>query len=149
MYQNQGAHLATGNNRGGSDGLPKGGWCAEYTGLIFQYRIDGRFLIFSQLTDELPGNLASRNPFILNIGPDVVLFQQFPHRIQTSPWQADMMRIILCAADNARLVPDRQSHGLGLVKFGILEGSQTDQTVGQPLGQISFGNEDLVGQYQR
>lgn len=67
----------------------------------------------------------------------------FFHKTKTG-----MLGIVLGAADDARLVPHRQAHGLGLVELRILEGSESDQAVGQWLWQIGLGDENLVGQHQ-
>ena len=59
-----------------------------------------------------------------------------------------MVRKILRATDHARLVPDRQAHGLGLVEFRVLEGGQTNQPVGKGLGQTGLFKVDMIGQNQ-
>jgi hypothetical protein len=74
--------------------------------------------------------------------------QQVEYRIETTTGQTDMLWEILSTADDAWFVPHRQAHGLGLVELGILEGGETDQTVGQRLWQLRFGDKNLVGQHK-
>jgi hypothetical protein len=59
-----------------------------------------------------------------------------------------MLGKILGAADNARLIPYWLAHDLGLVELRILEGSETDQAIGQWSRQICLGAKNLVGQHQ-
>ena len=57
-----------------------------------------------------------------------------------------MLRKIFGATDDARLVPHRHPHRLGLVKLGVLEGRQPDQAIGQRLRQLRLLEINLVGQ---
>ena len=59
-----------------------------------------------------------------------------------------MLGIVLGATDDAWLVPHRQAHGLSFIEFRVLEGGEPNQTICQRLGQISLGDENLVGQHQ-
>ena len=53
------------------------------------------------------------------------------HIVQTAARQADVLRMVLGASDDARLVIGRQAHRLGLVELGILKCRQPNQSIAQ------------------
>ena len=148
MNKNQGTELSSGNYRRRHDGLAECRWGGENANLMAQHRIDRRLLIFSQRTGKLDRYPGACDALFLNIHPDIVPFEKANHCIKASPWQTDMQRKILGAANNAWYVPDRATHRLGLVKLRILKSSQTDQTVGQRSREISLGDKDLIAKHQ-
>ena len=91
----------------------------------------------------------TRQPFVLNLCVDFVFLEERKNPIKTSSGQTDVQGEILSTADNARLIPYRQTHGLGLVKLRALKSGQADQTIRQRLGEIFLGDKDLIGQHQR
>ena len=83
---------------------------------------------------------------IAQLTADTVVAQQIQRGIEATARQGDVLRETFRIADDAWLVPYRHTHGLGLVELGILEGSQTDQAVGQSLRQFGLLEVNQVGQ---
>src|SRR6266567_511889 len=65
---------------------------------------------------------------------------------QAAARETDVMRIFLCAADNAWLVVCWQPHRLRLVELWILECRDTQQPVSQPWRQSVLGDVDLIAE---
>ena len=86
--------------------------------------------------------------FILQIAGDSVIAQQGQRRVKAATRQRDMLRVVLGATDDPRLVPHRYPHGLGLVELRILEGGQPDESVGQCLRQLRLFEVDQIGKRQ-
>ena len=149
MHEDQRADFTSGDQRRSGDGFAEGGWRAQNPHILSQRNFDGCLLIGAQLADEFDRDLAAGNPLIPDINLNAILFQQIHHRIETAARQPDMLLEIFRAANNARFVPDRQTHGLGFVELGVLKSCQPDQAIGQRLSQLGFGNEKLIGEDQR
>ena len=146
MHQHQGAHLAPGDQGGSGDRLAKGCWSAEHANLVLEHFPYRNLLVLAQGANELDSHLPTRHPFILQFRADVILRQHLQQRIETSSRQADVPGVVLGATDDPWLVPDRQAHGLGFVKFRVLECGQPYQAIGQRLRHLDLGDENLVGQ---
>ena len=60
-----------------------------------------------------------------------------------------MIGIVLGAADYTWFIPYRKAHCLLFVKLRVLEGCQTNQSVGQRLRELCFLEIDQIGQCYR
>ena len=111
MNQNQGADLATADQGGGDDCLAERGRCAKNTVIVPEHLRYGGVLILAKAASELDGQLVSRETFILDFRLDIIIGQELQHRIQATPWQPNVLGVVLCATNDARFVPYRQAHG--------------------------------------
>ena len=68
--------------------------------------------------------------------------------VETAAGQRDMVPRQLRARNDARLVVRRPPHRLRRIKFGVLEGGQTDEAGDQRRGKITPRNIDLIGANQ-
>ena len=66
--------------------------------------------------------------------------------IKAAARQADVMRKILGARDDARLVVGRQPHRLRFVELGILKRRQPKQAVSKSRRQAFLGDVDLIAE---
>ena len=83
---------------------------------------------------------------IVQVAGDSVLAQQRQRGIQAAAGQGDVLRVVLGATDDARLVPHRHPHRLRLVELGVLERREADQAIGQRLRQLRLFEVNQIGQ---
>ena len=74
--------------------------------------------------------------FVANDHPDAHLGEHLANVIAAAAWQPDVMREILGARDDARLVVRRKPHRLRSVELGILKRCEPKQTVSKSGIQI-------------
>ena len=82
------------------------------------------------------------------IGANAQVGQRLANVVEASARQADVLRMILSAGDDARLVVGGQPHRLRLVELGILERRQAKQPVSETRMQPVFGDVDLIAEDQ-
>ena len=74
--------------------------------------------------------------------------QRLANLVEAPSRQADVMRVILSAGDDARLVVGGQPHRLRLVELGILKRRQAKQPVSETRMQPFLGDVDLIAENQ-
>ena len=116
--------------------LPKAVGAHSTPASCFSMAATACLLVRPQRADEVDFDGLAGEPLVLQIAADAVVSQQGKRCIEAAARQGDVLRVVLGAADDARLVPHRHAHGLGLVELGVLEGRQADQPVGQRLRQL-------------
>ena len=80
--------------------------------------------------------------------PNAKLGEQLANVVEAAARQPDVMRVILGAGDDARLVVRRQPHRLRLVELGILKRRQAKQPVSKARMQAFLGDVDLIAENQ-
>ena len=83
---------------------------------------------------------------VANDHVDTTLGEHLANIIEAAAWQPDVMREILGACDDARLVVRRKPHRLSFVELGVLKSSQPQQAIPKPGIQAFFGDIDLIAQ---
>ena len=134
------------DHRGGGDRLAEGRWRAQHAGIEGQHRGNSGLLIWTQIADERYVQRLAAKALVSQVAGDAVLAQQRQRSVQTPTGQRDVLREVLGAADDARLVPHRHPHRLRLVELGVLERRQPDQAIGQRLRQLGLLEIDQIGQ---
>src|SRR5262249_29462545 len=78
----------------------------------------------------------------------VQIRQKLLHVLHTAAWQPDVLRKVLGARNDTRLVVCWQAHGLRFVELGILKGCQTEQPVSESRRQAVLRDVDLVPDHE-
>src|SRR2546422_9370079 len=87
-------------------------------------------------------------PLVMDDSRYVQIRQNSLHVLHAAARQPDVLRIVLGAPDDTRLVVCWQAHGLRFVEFGILKGCQAQQPVPQSRWQAVLRDVDLVPDYE-
>lgn len=64
--------------------------------------------------------------------------------LEAAARQSDVIRVILCAGDNPRLVVGGKPHCLRLVELGVLKRRKAKQSVSQSRMERILGDVDLI-----
>jgi hypothetical protein len=82
--------------------------------------------------------------FVANDHSDAKVAEHLPRVIEAAAWQPDVMREILRARNDARLVVRRKPHRLSFVELGVLKCGEPKQTVSKSRIQVLLGDVDLI-----
>lgn len=123
----QSAFRPAGDDRSGRDCLAKGRRCAQDPGIVREHGSGGGFLLVPEFAGKRQLERTAREPFVYDVTGNAVLTSQIQRRIETAPWQGNVLRIVLRLANDTRRVPHRHAHRLGPVELRVLEGGQSDQ----------------------
>ena len=93
---------------------------------MLPHRGYGSLLVRSKCARKPDNNGLPRITFVNDLALDAVVAQQAPGSIKAATRKRDVLGKVFRAADNARLVPNREAHRLRPVEFGILKGGETD-----------------------
>jgi hypothetical protein len=105
---------------------------AASTPVVRQHRRGGHLLFVAQFA--VKGDVE-RLTFIAPVAddrPNPKVVQRAKNLVPTSSRQPNVLRVIFSARDDPGLVPRGQSHRLGLVELGILEGRQPKEPIAKP-----------------
>ena len=91
---------------------------------------------------------SARVTLVANDRANAHVGQRLAKIVEAPAREADVMRVILSAGDDARFVVGRQPHRLGLVELGILERRQAKHPVSQTRVQSSLCDVDLIAENQ-
>jgi hypothetical protein len=109
-----------------------------------QHRIRCRFLLWPQLTLKPYVQRLAGVAFVANRRANTKIGEGFANIVEASARQPDVMRVVLCARDNARLVVRRKPHRLRIVELGILKRSQPEQPISKARMQSFLRDVDLI-----
>ena len=89
--------------------------------------------------------------FVANDHADAKLGEHLANVIEAATWQPDVMREILGARNDARLVVRRKPHRLRFVELGILKSGKPKQSVSKSRVQVLLRDVDLIAkdEFQR
>ena len=148
MYEDERVHAPLRDQPRGDHRLAKRGRGGQHASVVRQDCAGRRLLLGSQLT--LKGHLerAAGVALVANGRANAEVAQRLANLVEASSRQADVMRVIFSARDDARLGVGGESHGLHLVKLGILKGRQAKQPVSEPRMQPLLGDVDLIAENQ-
>ena len=124
MNENQRADLPLGDDPGRDHRFTEGGRGGEDPVFMAQYESSHLFLFGTEFPAKMNVNRGGPISLIVDRHGCAAVFKETAHLFQASPGQADMLRQILRAANYPGHIKDRQTHGLGPVKLGILKGRQ-------------------------
>ena len=129
VHQNQGVDAALGDEPRRQHCLAKGSGSRQHPGVVGQHGCSRLLLFTAQGAPEFHRQRLAVAALIPNgdLGPQG--FQQLHRLLVATARQANVRRMILGAADNARLIVRRQPHRLRLVVFRILKRRQAQQSV--------------------
>jgi hypothetical protein len=144
MNEHERVHPALSNEPRSDDGLAKCCGGRQDTGLVAQHGVRCGLLLVPKLTLKLHIQATAVAAFVANGYANAKVGKHLANVIQTATRQPDVMREILCARDDARLVVRRQPHRLRFVELWILKGSQPKQAVSKARVQVLFGDVDLI-----
>jgi hypothetical protein len=107
-----------------------------------------RLLLGPQLA--LKGHLerATAAALVPNGHANAQVSQGLADLVEASSRQADVMRVILGARDDARLVIRGQPHRLRPVEFGILKGRQAKEPISETRVESVLSDVDLTAENQ-
>ncbi|MEP6960541.1 MAG: hypothetical protein ABI995_00575 [Acidobacteriota bacterium] len=102
---------------------------------------DGVLLERAESTLELRVNRHACVPFVPNIGPDLVRFEESQGFGQASAGDSDVLDKFRAACDHARFVVRREPHGLRFVELWIQSCAHTHgQAVSRAIPNTFLGN---------
>src|ERR1700730_18422600 len=121
MHKNQRVGTSPGDQTGSDHGLAECRWSAQYA-LIMGQHLRDRLLLFrpefsvKNSMDWLPGCALIPQFYFYSM-----CFENSDNLFQASSWQTDVLREALAAGNNSGFAIGGESHGLSLVKLGILK----------------------------
>ena len=136
MNQDQSVNASHRNQPSCNGGLPKRGWSAKKTFIVADNDLHG-FLLLSRRDPRkstsitCPLNRSSRIAGVI-----LERFENSDQLRETSTWKSEVLREVLAAANNTRLVECGEAHCLCFVELGILEGRDSKKPIHQSGWQI-------------
>ncbi len=128
--------------------LTERGRSRQHSSVMCQYCTCGSLLFGPQLPLECQCERMTRKPLVPDRRRYARVAEGFAQLLQASSWQPDVMRMVLGARYNPRLVVGRQTHRLGLVELRILKCRQSKQAGSEPRVQAVLGDVDLIAEYE-
>ena len=148
MHEHERADAALGDQPGGDHRLAKRRRGRQHAGLVRQHRVCRRLLLGPEFAVKGHVERAAGVALVANDRCDTQIAQGLANLVEAPSRQADVMRMILSAGDDARLVVRGQPHRLRLVELGILKGRQAKQPVSETRMQPVLGDVDLIAEHQ-
>ena len=144
MDQHEHVDAALSDEPRGDDSFAKRSGRGQDASLVTQDGGSCGLLFLPQVAVKLHLQRSTVVAFVANDHADAELGEHLPNIIEASAWQPDVMREILGARDDARLVVRRKPHRLRFVELGILERSEPKQSVSKSRMQALLGDVDLI-----
>ena len=144
MDQHERVDAALSDEPRGDDGLAKCGGGRQDASLVAQHGVSCGLLFLPQLAVKLHIQRTAVVAFVANDHADAKLGEHLANVIEAAAWQPDVMREILGARDDARLVVRRKPHRLRFVELGILKRGEPKQSVSKSGMQTLLGDVDLI-----
>src|SRR5438128_1602050 len=132
MNQHERVDAALSDEPRGDDSLAKCGGRCQDASLVAQDGLSCGLLFLPQLAVKLHIQRTTVAAFVANDHADAKLGEHLANVIEAAAWQPDVLREILGARDDARLVVRRKPHRLGFVELGILKRGEPKQSVSKP-----------------
>src|SRR5262245_36514751 len=146
MDKHQCAYRALSNEPCSDDGLAKCGRSGEDAHLVAQHGVRCALLLAAKLTVKFHLETTAITSFVANGHANAKIVERPTNVVEATTRQSDVMRKILGARDNARLVVRRKPHHLCPVELLILECSEPKQSVSKSRIQIVLGDVDLIAE---
>jgi hypothetical protein len=135
--QPRGDHCLAKRRRGG-----------QHAGVVRQHRFCRGLLIRPEPALKAHLQTAAGVALVANGRANAQVGQRLANIVEAPARQSDMMRVILSARDDARLVVSGYSHRLRFVELRILKRSQAKQPVSEAWMQSVLGDEYLIAENQ-
>jgi hypothetical protein len=148
MNQHKCVDATLGNQPGSHHGFAKCRGRCQHADLVPQHCVRSCLLFRSErsLKGHMQGLAIA--PLVTHDSPYVQIRQKLLHIIHAAARQPNVLRIVLGARDDTRLVVCWKAHGLRFVELGILKGRQAEQPVPQSRWQAVPREIDLVPDYE-
>src|SRR5437773_5769309 len=129
VNHNQSVNFALRDQPRRNGGLPECRRSAEDALVVRGDFRNGFLLERPELSLELGVNTRPREPFVANLGPNLVRLQKSQCLRQTPTRHSDVLGEFLTACDHTRLVVRGEPHRLRLVELGVLKCCQPEQPI--------------------
>src|SRR5919201_4726329 len=146
MHEHEHVNAALSDEPRGNDSLAKCGGRGQDASLVAQDSFSCDLLFLPQVAVKLHLQRTTAVAFVATDYADAKLGEHLANVIEAAAWQPDVMREILGARDDARVVVRRKPHRLRFVELRVLKSSQAQQAIPKPGMQAFFGDVDLIAQ---
>ena len=104
MHEHEGVHAALGNQPGTDDRLAKGRGGGQHARLVGQHRTRGCQLLGSEFTLKAHIQRSTGEALVPKDRTNAEVGQGLTNLVEAPSRQADVVRMVLCAGDDAGLV---------------------------------------------
>lgn len=131
MHEHESVHATPCNQPGGHYRLAERGRGGQHTRVSRKHRVCRRLLFAPQLSAKGHVQRAASVALVPKRRANTQITQRPLDLIEAASREADVMRVIFSARNDARLVVCGQAHRLRSVELGILKGRQPQKPVPQ------------------
>ena len=148
MHDDQRVDLAFGDQPSGHHGLAERRGRRENAGVVRGQCACGGLLIGTQVSPKGRRDPPAETPLVVDRRPDAQSIEQFHTGLETAARQTQVLRSVLDAVDDPRLVVGGQAHRLGPIELRVLECAQAHQPRDQSRWEAGLGDVDAIGKDQ-
>lgn len=144
MDENESVDAALCDEPGRENGFSEGGGGGKDTGLVGEHGFACGFLFGMESALESKFKRGAGMALVVDLGFDFEFLEKSEDVIEAATREGEVLRVIFGAGDNTRFLVRCESHCLGFVELGVLEGGEAGEGIVEGGRKLLFGEVELV-----
>ena len=148
MNQDQRVHAAPGDQPRSHHGLAERCGRSQHACVVLEQCVRCFRLLWTELPTKGDVDTSTARSRVAQNDANAEQIKRLLDVLEAAAGQCDVVRMILCAGDDSRLVVRREPHGLRVIELRVLKRSKPQQPVPQTRLNPFFSDVDLIAEDQ-